>query len=333
MNPGSSAEELLKLSEERHRLLAEHANDVVWTMSAEGAITYVSPAVESMRGFTPEEAMNQTIEQIHPPDSQAISLGYFNRLAVALQEGSPAEEFRCELEYYCKDGSTVWTDVQVIPHLGPDGELLEILGVSRDISQRKTHERELEDARREAEVANEALTRANERLRQQALTDDLTGTYNRRHGRDLLESATAGTTWDGMPLSLLMIDIDCFKKVNDDHGHHTGDQVLVDLTRRISAQIRDTDILARWGGDEFIVMMPLCDIDGATLAAEKIREAVASEPFDDAGTVTVSIGVAQASEDRCLEQWVARADSALYEAKSAGRNRVETVQPAPATPN
>ena len=136
-----------------------------------------------------------------------------------------------------------------------------------------------------------------------------------------------------MPLSLLMIDIDCFKKVNDDHGHHTGDQVLVDLTRRISAQIRDTDILARWGGDEFIVMMPLCDIDGATQAAEKIREAVASEPFDDAGTVTVSIGVAQASEDRCLEQWVARADSALYEAKSAGRNRVETVQPAPATPN
>ena len=328
-----SAEELLKVSEERHRLLAEHANDVIWTMSADGAITYVSPAVESMRGFTPEEAMNQTIEQIHPPDSQAISLGYFNRLAVALQEGSPAEEFRCELEYYCKDGSTVWTDVQVIPHLGPDGELLEILGVSRDISQRKTHERELEEARLEAEVANEALTRANEMLRQQALTDDLTGSYNRRHGRDLLPSATAGTTWAGMPRPLVMIDIDCFKKVNDDHGHHTGDQVLVDLTRRISAQIRDTDILARWGGDEFIVMMPLCDVDGATVAAEKIREAVASEPFTDAGTVTVSIGVAQASEDRRLEQWVARADSALYEAKSAGRNRVETVQPAQTTLN
>ena len=83
MNTGS-AEELLKVSEERHRLLAEHANDVIWTMSADGAITYVSPAVESMRGFTPEEAMNQTIDQIHPPDSQAISLGYFNRLAVTL---------------------------------------------------------------------------------------------------------------------------------------------------------------------------------------------------------------------------------------------------------
>lgn len=321
-----SAEVRLKESEERYRLLAEHANDVIWTMSPEGKITYVSPTVEAMRGFTPEEAMNQTIEEIHPPASQAISLGYFERLKIALQGRAPLEEFNCELEYFCKDGSTVWNEVTVIPHLTDGGGLIEILGVSRDISERKRHEHELEIARREVEFANKALMQANERFRQQAVTDDLTGSFNRRHGRDLLESATAGTTWNGLPLSLLMIDVDRFKRVNDAHGHHIGDQVLVELTRRISGQIRDTDILARWGGDEFIVMMPLCDVGGAIAAAEKIREAIVSEPFSGAGKVTVSIGVAQAGGDRCLEEWVAHADSALYAAKSAGRNRVEVAQ-------
>ena len=111
-----SAEVRLKESEERYRLLAEHANDVIWTMSPEGKITYVSPTVEAMRGFTPEEAMNQTIEEIHPPASQAISLGYFERLKIALQGRAPLEEFNCELEYFCKDGSTVWNEVTVIPH-------------------------------------------------------------------------------------------------------------------------------------------------------------------------------------------------------------------------
>jgi PAS domain S-box-containing protein len=114
---GSQDTELLRQSEERHRLLAEHANDVVWTMSPDGLITYVSPAVEAMRGFTPEEAMNQSLEQIHPPESQAVNRAYFERLGESLKNGTPPEEFQGELEYYCKDGSTVWTYVQVIPHM------------------------------------------------------------------------------------------------------------------------------------------------------------------------------------------------------------------------
>jgi PAS domain S-box-containing protein len=108
------AEENLRISEERHRLLAENARDVVWTMSVDGRITYVSPSVEKMRGFTAAEAMLQSIEEIHPPASRAISLGYFTRLNARIQAGLPPESFRGELEYRCKDGSTIWTEVFVI---------------------------------------------------------------------------------------------------------------------------------------------------------------------------------------------------------------------------
>jgi PAS domain S-box-containing protein len=137
------AEELLRTSEERHRLLAENARDVVWTMSVDGKITYVSPSVEKMRGFTAAEAMLQTIEEIHPPASRAISLGYFTRLYGRIQAGLPPESFRGELEYRCKDGSTIWTEVIVLPVVGPDGAVREILGVARDLSERRRAEAEL----------------------------------------------------------------------------------------------------------------------------------------------------------------------------------------------
>jgi len=91
-------EEHLRISEERHRLLAENANDVIWTMSLDGRITYISPAVERMRGFTPEEAMNQPLEEIQPPDSAAITLGYFTELTARLQAGLPPQQFRGEFE-------------------------------------------------------------------------------------------------------------------------------------------------------------------------------------------------------------------------------------------
>ncbi|MDQ5895793.1 MAG: hypothetical protein QG596_2054 [Actinomycetota bacterium] len=323
-----TSEELLRQSEERHRLLAEHAMDVIWTMSPLGEITYVSPAVEAMRGITPEEAMKQSIEQIHPPDSQAVSLGYFERLDAQLQKGLPPEEFHGELEYYCSDGSTVWTEVQVIPHLAPDGSLIEILGVSRDISERRRHEKELEEARRQTEVANEALKQANEeltamngKLHLQAATDELTGCFNRRHVKQFL-SAAAAKPEENEPVSLLMIDIDRFKDVNDSLGHGCGDQVLVELSQRIRSAIRTTDVLTRWGGDEFLVFMPFCEVEDACIIAEGLRLDVASKPFVGNAELTVSIGASQALPDESLEAWLAKTDSALYRAKQAGRNAV-----------
>ncbi|MBI1324070.1 PAS domain S-box protein [bacterium] len=131
------AEEALRLSEERHRLLAENARDVVWTMQPDGRITYISPSIEKVRGLTPQEAMLQRPDEIHTPDSLAKTMAYFDHLSACVREKRKPDNFRGDLEYYCKDGTTIWTEVQAFPVLGPQGEIVEILGVSRDISERK----------------------------------------------------------------------------------------------------------------------------------------------------------------------------------------------------
>lgn len=140
--------EALRISEARHRLLADSARDVVWTMAPDGRITYVSPAIEAVRGYTPDEAMVQTIDQIHPPESAAKSTGYFIEMLTAIQQGRRPAPFRGDLEYYCKDGSTFWTEVLAFPVLDPNGQLVELVGVTRDLRDRRALESELRHSQR-----------------------------------------------------------------------------------------------------------------------------------------------------------------------------------------
>lgn len=154
-----SPEERLAVSEQRLRLLADNAKDVVWSMSPQGAITYVSQAIEKLRGITPEAAMQQTLPEILTPSSATEVVGYFGNLAEAAARGAQLPEFRGDLEYYRSDGSTFWTEVFAFPLQSASGELVEILGVTRDISERKQHEERLMRAREVAERANAAKSR------------------------------------------------------------------------------------------------------------------------------------------------------------------------------
>jgi len=149
-------EEKLRTSEERHRLIADNALDVISTMNFDGAYTYISPSVERMRGYTPAEAMEQTSQEKLTADSFAMMADYQKRLFANLHAGLPLENFRGELEMLCKDGSKVWTEVSLSPILSSDGKLKEMLGVTRDISARKHYEAELLKARNAAESANRA---------------------------------------------------------------------------------------------------------------------------------------------------------------------------------
>ncbi len=293
----------LRNSEQRHRLLAHNAWDVVWTMGLDGSITYVSPAVQRMRGFTPEEAMRQTLEEIHPPETAARVGAYFAELFDAIAQGTEVPVYRAEHEYYRKDGSIMTGELQVIPHVDINGNVVEILGVTRDISERKRFEAE--------------LTRL-------AVTDPLTGLWNRRHTSELLEADLDQAERHGQSLTLLMVDIDRFKSINDTHGHQTGDRVLIEVASRLLENIRSTDILGRWGGEEFMILLRYCSLQDAIAIAEKLRSRIADAPIGQLGGVSVSIGAAALQPGEDLESWIARADSALYQAKRSGRNTVVT---------
>lgn len=296
-----AAEEQLRRSEERNRLLAENAYDVIWTMGLDRTVTYINPAVERVRGFTPEEALRQSPEEIQPPESAAIGAAYYQRLFSAIEDGTEPPTFHGEQEYYRKDGSIMTGDLQVIPHIDADGHVVELLGVTRDISERK---------RLEAELI---------RL---AATDPVTGVWNRRRCAELIADDIAQVGRHGHTLSLLMLDVDNFKTVNDTHGHHVGDAVLIEIARRLLDGVRSTDVVARWGGEEFVILLRNCDLTGAMAIAEKLRQTIAGTPFEAVGTVSISVGAAQLQPREELDDWLRRADAALYRAKKSGRNAV-----------
>ena len=177
-----------------------------------------------------------------------------------------------------------------------------------------------------AEIArvNAELVKLNEELRIQARFDSLTGLVNRRHFRERLDGELHRSARFGLPCSLAILDIDHFKSVNDQFGHAAGDAVLRTFAQTVGRCLRSSDLAARFGGEEFTVLMPQTSVDGATELAERIRVAVQDTPVSSAGDVlriSVSIGVAQWSGEN-PEQLIARADNAMYAAKSAGRNQV-----------
>jgi len=184
-------------------------------------------------------------------------------------------------------------------------------------------------------VTREVLAEANRSLRDQAeqlerlsTTDELTGVYNRRHLSRRLEEEARRAARDGTMLSLVLLDVDNFKAINDRHSHVAGDQVLARIAGVLAETVRRSDVVARWGGEEFALLLPGCGIAEASRVAEKARAAVAGNDWSDAApglTVTVSIGVAclrEAGSDTL--ELVRLADRRLYGAKRAGRNRIES---------
>jgi diguanylate cyclase (GGDEF)-like protein len=153
--------------------------------------------------------------------------------------------------------------------------------------------------------------------------DGLTGLHNRRHIDETLEKVGASALRHGQPLSVLIFDIDHFKHVNDTYGHPGGDLVLVEFARRLRLVARVNDVVGRWGGEEFVIVAPQTDLDGALNLGERARVDIAADPIqvgDEQAWVTVSVGCAAGVERAAL--LVAKADAALYRSKANGRNRV-----------
>ncbi len=163
---------------------------------------------------------------------------------------------------------------------------------------------------------------AQRELEQSAITDELTGLYNRVRLQELLEAELERGRRYQRPFGIMVIDVDHFKDVNDVHGHHVGDELLIDLAGLLKANSRSTDALFRWGGEEFVIAAPETDASGLQAQAEKLRRQVAEYQFSVVGHKSISVGVTSTQDGDTPELLLKRADQALYRAKDQGRNQV-----------
>ncbi|KIM00361.1 hypothetical protein CCC_01516 [Paramagnetospirillum magnetotacticum MS-1] len=195
-----------------------------------------------------------------------------------------------------------------------DGRLVKH-SIAVDISALKEAENELAEAYAELALKSVALEKV-------SITDALTGLFNRRRLDEAFAHELDRAQRYAEPVSLIISDVDHFKSINDVHGHQTGDEVLQSIADLLRNGVRALDVVGRWGGEEFLIICPNTDLEGAVALAEKLRLTIATAVFTGTGACTASFGVAQYAESESFKDTVARADTALYRAKVEGRNRV-----------
>jgi diguanylate cyclase (GGDEF)-like protein len=205
-----------------------------------------------------------------------------------------------EFQLMRKNGTRLMAEITAYPARSPDGSRLGFVNTFRDISERKRYEAELE------RLASE---------------DPLTGLANQRVFQRQLASETARAMRHGRPLSVAVLDLDHFKDVNDRYGHIVGDRVLREVARRLGGLVRESELLARVGGEEFAWILPDADGAGAFAAAERARFALAAEPLAPVGRLTLSAGVCDLAATAEASELFGCADEALYQAKRTGRDR------------
>lgn len=171
---------------------------------------------------------------------------------------------------------------------------------------------------------NASLLYKSKKYEVMASTDALTGLYNRHKFSELYNSSYLTMEQRDNEMSLMILDIDYFKKINDTFGHGIGDGVLIQISHALLKNLRNIDIICRWGGEEFVVLLPAVDLNQATFLAEKLRESLESLEIDTVGSISGSFGVTQVNRGDDLGVVIERADKALYEAKASGRNCVRT---------
>ncbi len=160
------------------------------------------------------------------------------------------------------------------------------------------------------------------KLEDKVIYDNLTKVYNRHGFETIFDNEIKRCKRYKNPLSMIMLDIDFFKKINDTYGHLVGDKALVDVCKVIQDKIRETDYLIRWGGEEFLIITPDIDLNGASILAEKLRKVIEETNFETIGNMTVSLAVAQKLEAENSEEFLKRVDDLLYNSKNTGRNKV-----------
>ncbi len=310
----------LQQSQDLYRLLTEDAQDVLWRTDHRLIFTYISPTDERLRGFKADEVVGHSVFDMFTGEGAALIKDMLQRRALADSSGAASAGFLTfQVQHRCKDGRLIWGEVLAKPDRNVQGEIIGYHGITREITERK---------------------RLEEQVRQLAFHDTLTHLANRRLLVEHLDQAMSASKRSRRHGALLFLDLDNFKPLNDTHGHGVGDLLLIEVATRLKDCVRDADTVARFGGDEFVVLLPelgepqLEAIAQATAVAEKIRARLC-EPYVlyaapenlASGTIrhqcTASIGVAVfRGREESQNSVIDRADAAMYQAKEDGRNLI-----------
>jgi diguanylate cyclase (GGDEF)-like protein/PAS domain S-box-containing protein len=300
-------------------LLTENALDVIWKMDSELRMTYISPADERLRGYKADEVVGHHFFELFTDEGVATVKEIMRQRKAIGSQSAQADYINFEAQHRCKDGSVIWGEVFSTPMFDKQGAITGYHGITREISKRKQME---------------------EQVRLLAFHDSLTNLPNRRLLYDRLKQSMASSKRSGRYNAVMFLDLDNFKPLNDAHGHEAGDLLLIIAADRLKRSVREIDTVARFGGDEFVVVLNELDVDKtastalAGTVAEKIRTAL-SAPYlltisKDGKTdiviehrCTVGIGVVvfinhEVSQDDILK-W---ADATMYMAKEGGRNLI-----------
>jgi diguanylate cyclase (GGDEF)-like protein/PAS domain S-box-containing protein len=294
-------ESRIRADQQRFRAIFDNIRDyAIYTVGRDGHVEAWNRSLSRLGGWEPADTNNASVDIFFPRPQAGPSDG-----TTLLQRARCRGTAEYDGPSVRRDGSTFWGNTVATALPDRDGEANGFVLITRDVSERKQQE---------------------DRLVALAMTDPLTGVSNRRAGEANLQFAYSGWRRYGSSFAVLMIDCDHFKSINDRWGHDAGDAVLIELVRLCRENLRDTDIIVRWGGEEFLMLLFETSLEMALLVAERLRLAIEEATItfgSETIRVTVSIGAAQPHDgDRSSNDVVQRADHATYRAKRAGRNRI-----------
>jgi len=281
------------------KLLAQaigQMNELVRITDKEGVLTYINEAVVAHSGYKEIELIGKDISIFRSGKHDKL---FYQDLWATI---SSAQVYKNTIINKKKDNNLYYEETTITPILDDEGNISNYVSTSQDITERVVME---------------------EKMKTLATRDSLTGIYNRYRTNEEIDSEIIRIKRNPSLFALLMFDIDHFKLVNDTYGHDVGDYVLQELSKAILNNIRESDKFGRWGGEEFMLILPETNKEEAMKLAEKLRNTIASCIFKDVSKVTVSVGVTTCNAEDTKEELIKRVDNALYKAKEDGRNRIQ----------
>ena len=276
--------------------IIDQMDDSIFITDKSGVIAYTNKAFTQQTKYSKKEAYGRTPRILSSGRQDKL---FYTKLWNTIQSG---KVFRAIVLNKTKYGVLYYENETITPIKDKNKRVIGFISSGKDVTDEV--------------MKNKELCRI-------AATDKLTGLYNRHKFEELFLLEVERSRRFELSLSMMLIDIDNFKSINDTYGHNKGDAVLKHLGNILQKNIRQLDILSRWGGEEFLILIPGSNLEHTQQLAEKLRLVISNEEFDKLNNITVSIGISTLKEDDTLIQIVERADNALYRAKQNGKNQVE----------